>query len=229
MLLPPSITVIAPDLPGHGSRRDRPFTFGEALTLAADALDALAPRPTVVVGDSLGGYLALALAARTSRPLAGVVAGGCTYAIAGAGGLLARASGIAQDALVAIVGERIAERGLAAATRRIAAPAAADAVVAGGFRLAARGESLAELARYDTLADVRAVAAPIVFINGAWDWPLRSGEDTFLAAARMGSRIVVPRRGHGVGFTAPAAFALVVVRLLDARRDDGRDRGLRLG
>jgi pimeloyl-ACP methyl ester carboxylesterase len=219
----------APDLPGHGSRRDRAFTIADALAVATEALDALAPQPTVIVGDSLGGYLALALAARAARPLAGVVAGGCTFAIAGAGGMLARASGVAQDALVALVGERTAERGVTAAMRRIATPAVADAVAAGGFRLASRGESLAELARHDTLADVRRIACPIVFVNGAWDWPLRSGEGAFLAAARDGSRVIVPRTGHGVGFIAPAAFASCVARLLDTRLDDRDDRGLRLG
>ncbi len=213
-LLGPDTVLIAPDLPGHGARRDVPFTIAASLAMLERTLSACGDGPIVLVGDSLGGYLVLALAARTRVSLAGVVAGGCTFAIAGAGGALARASGIAQDLAVRMIGEPLAVAGLGAIARRIAAPDVAAAIVQRGFRLAARAESLAELAKHDTLADVRAIGTPIVFVNGALDWPLRSGEGTFLRAARNATRVVVPGHGHGVGFTAPAAFATAIRGLL---------------
>ena len=212
--LPDAIEVVASDLPGHGLRRDEPFTIARSLAALETTLAHHDGDRIVIAGDSLGGYLALAAAARTAVPLHGVVAGGCTFAIAGPGGALASASGVAQDLAVRLIGDANAERLLAGVASRFSSPAHAAAIVARGFRLAARSESLSELAKHDTLADVRAIRAPIVFVNGAWDWPLRSGEGRFLAAARAGSLRIVPRHGHGVGFTAPQAFADAIVALL---------------
>jgi pimeloyl-ACP methyl ester carboxylesterase len=212
--LPAAIGFDAIDLPGHGTRRDEPFTFARALAALDATLARYDGRDVVLAGDSLGGYLALAAAARTPLRLRGVVAGGCTFAILGAGGALAAASGRVQDLAVRIAGERRAEELLARAATRFTSPENAAALVAGGFRLAARSESLFELAKHDTLADVRAIDAPIVFVNGAWDWPLRSGEGRFRAAARAGSLRIVPRHGHGVAFTAPQAFADAILSLL---------------
>jgi pimeloyl-ACP methyl ester carboxylesterase len=56
--------VLAPDLPGHGSAADVPFTIDAAAARVADliATDAHEGR-AVVVGLSLGGYVAMAVAA----------------------------------------------------------------------------------------------------------------------------------------------------------------------
>ena len=47
--------VLAPDLPGHGIRRDEPFSLEAAVRTVQDAVASVAPSPVVVAGDSLGG------------------------------------------------------------------------------------------------------------------------------------------------------------------------------
>lgn len=63
--------LIAPDLPGHGTRRDEPF--GRELAALAEGVLARAPERAVWLGWSLGGMLALAAASRAPERVAALV------------------------------------------------------------------------------------------------------------------------------------------------------------
>src|SRR5690606_32386229 len=65
------------DLPGHGDRAGERFTLRGAMRAIDDAVTGC-PEPPVLVGLSLGGYLALAYAARHHGAVAGVVLSGCS-------------------------------------------------------------------------------------------------------------------------------------------------------
>src|ERR1700733_6968972 len=73
--LDPQFQVLAPDLPGHGARRHETFTLQGAIDTVVAAATSLDDAPVVLVGDSLGGYTALASAA--SLPAAQVEGLGC--------------------------------------------------------------------------------------------------------------------------------------------------------
>ena len=73
---------IAVDLPGHGSRSGEQFTLQGALD-AIDQAVATFSVPPLLVGLSLGGYSALAYAARNDGKLAGVVLAGCSTEMRG--------------------------------------------------------------------------------------------------------------------------------------------------
>src|SRR5919204_3548210 len=70
------LDVIAVDLPGHGESGAPPvdYTAGYFPDTAAALLDVLELEDAVVVGESIGGSIALALAARGHRRVAQVVA-----------------------------------------------------------------------------------------------------------------------------------------------------------
>jgi pimeloyl-ACP methyl ester carboxylesterase len=51
--------VIAPDLPGHGFRSETPFSMETAVFELADQIEQEADGRALVVGISLGGYIAL--------------------------------------------------------------------------------------------------------------------------------------------------------------------------
>jgi pimeloyl-ACP methyl ester carboxylesterase len=70
--------LIAPDLPGHGTLKERGFTLDAAATHAAAVIDAYADGRALVVGLSLGGYVAMRLAARSPEKVAGLVLTGCS-------------------------------------------------------------------------------------------------------------------------------------------------------
>jgi pimeloyl-ACP methyl ester carboxylesterase len=72
--LEPEFDVITPDLPSHGTRAAEPFTMDAAVAAVAEAVDEAAPdQPVVLVGHSLGGYVAMTYAAAYPRRLAGLV------------------------------------------------------------------------------------------------------------------------------------------------------------
>ena len=50
--LDPRWNVLTPDLPGHGSRRDEPFTLDAAVATVAEVVRRVAPTPVVVGGES---------------------------------------------------------------------------------------------------------------------------------------------------------------------------------
>lgn len=55
--------VLAPDLPGHGSRRRGRYSLNSAVQCVVETAQSVAPASVVVGGDSLGGNTALAAAA----------------------------------------------------------------------------------------------------------------------------------------------------------------------
>src|SRR5262245_50699425 len=72
---------VAVDLPGHGRRQGERFTLDGAVDAVDDAVadvSARAGRPALVVGLSLGGYVAIAHAARRPEHVAGLVAAACS-------------------------------------------------------------------------------------------------------------------------------------------------------
>lgn len=63
--------VVAPDLPGHGARLDEPFTIRGVVQTIEDAAEGA--REVVLVGHSLGGYLAYGYAATHPEKVSGLV------------------------------------------------------------------------------------------------------------------------------------------------------------
>ncbi|HWS57794.1 MAG TPA: alpha/beta fold hydrolase, partial [Actinotalea sp.] len=90
-LLGPDVELAVPDLPAHGSRRDEPFTWERALEVVGEAVDGSPGVPVVLVGHSLGGYLAMAYAAANPQRLSGLALLGASAVPAGPGAALYRA------------------------------------------------------------------------------------------------------------------------------------------
>lgn len=68
--------VATPDLPGHGIRRDVPFTWEDATTTIRAAAESFAPDKPVLVGHSLGAAAAIYAAQRMPSSFAGLVLSG---------------------------------------------------------------------------------------------------------------------------------------------------------
>ncbi len=202
--------VVAVDLPGHGARRGERFTLDGSLAVAREAIDAVGGR-AVVVGLSLGGYLALTLAARDPDRVAGVVAAGCSTS---PGGPLTWAW---RQAVRLI--ERLPDRGawLNATLVRLALPPAGAAdLAAGGFALDVMGDLLDEIGTLRPLRDLPRITCPLWVVNGRWDH-FRRQERAYLAAAvRAPSArlVVVPGASHLVSLVRPVAFTRVLLTIL---------------
>ena len=85
--------VIALDLPGHGASAHLPFTFAGAVALLDQVVSQTTHRPVMVVGISLGGYVALEFAAAHPEKAAGLVLASTTVNFTGPLGAYVRLVG----------------------------------------------------------------------------------------------------------------------------------------
>ena len=96
--------VAAPDLPGHGTSRDTPFTWESAKATVRAAAERFAPEKPILIGHSLGAATAIYAAQREPTSFAGLVLSGagacwndryvrCGLTVAAAVGALSAAVG----------------------------------------------------------------------------------------------------------------------------------------
>ena len=167
---------LALDLPGHGTRSAERFTMAGALTAIDDAVGSF-DVPPLLVGLSLGGYSALAYAARNDGKVAGVMVSGCSTE----------------------------PRGKPLAAYRHLSTRAARLLRPGGGTWHVVADMLAAMTGHSALADLRRLLVPVWLVNGQHDI-LRLEERRYLAAL-PGTRLTVVRgAGHDVNSHAPEAF-----------------------
>lgn len=199
---------LAVDLPGYGSRIGEPFTLARCRQTLDAAVASLQP-PHVVVGLSLGSYVAIDWAARTAVAPEAIVLASC--------GTQPRGIGLSGYIVVAGLIARLPDKGLGlhtwAAQRVVDAELAAD-LLDGGVGLDAVVPTLQELAGLDVRGALTRIECPIWFVNGQRDH-FRVEERRMLRATRAGTLVVVPDAGHLVALDQPAAFADLVAAVVD--------------
>lgn len=216
-LLGPDVDLVVPDLPAHGARRGEEFTWQAALSVIDAAVDGgAADEPVVLVGHSLGGYLAMAWAAERPTRLAGLGLLGASAVPAGPGAALYR--------LIARVEQRLGVDRLSRALDKqwdtlLPEEFAAVLKEAGyGFDgIPAAWDGVMGRCRPEMLAEV---TAPVLLVNGQLD-QLRVDARRFARAARSARwvRIVtIPRGLHVTPLTHPHEVAAALWELVSAAR-----------
>lgn len=223
--------VIAVDLPGHGTLNARPFTLDAAADQVATVIETAANGRAVVVGLSLGGYVAMHLAARRPELVRGLVVASAT------------AEPVAWRALpfraLAAAIERFDGARLAALNawffRSRYPPAIAEPIVAGGFWSVGGTAALRSLVGQRFRPRLAAYPGPTLLLNGAYDVPFRLFAPSFARAARAGRTDAKGARHgrqvrcvrlagatHLANLDRPAAFSAAVRGFLQSI-DDGAD------
>ncbi len=195
--------VLALDLPGHGVFADQPFRLASAVHTVYDALEDLgAASSALVVGHSLGGYVAIASAFAHPQRVAGLLLSGCCVDYR----LLGHLSALDASLSLKLYGER---RILAMQekTVRELAPDDAEALIAAGFTFGVMPAVYRELAGQDFRTLLRKYPGPTLILNGEHDRPNRWGERKMLAACQQGQLATIADAGHACTLEQPAAFA----------------------
>ena len=200
--------VVALDLPGHGVRADEAFTLDAAADAVAQVIDEAAGGRAIVVGLSLGGYVAMHLGERSPDRVRGLILAGAT----------AEPNGLrkAPYRALAFVMDTFDGHGLDAVNRwffRTRFPSEiAEPIVAGGFWASGGAAALRSLAGHQFLPSLAAYPGPTLILNGEFDLPFRLGQREFATAAQDARVVRLTGATHLSNLERPDAFSLAVRR-----------------
>lgn len=213
--------VITPDLRGFGDSETHPgpVTMEEyAADLHTLLVQQLSTGPVVLIGHSMGGYVALAFARQFPELLRGLVLVS-TRAGTDDEDAAAKRRAMAEKVKaegVGVVIEAMAPKMLAAGNqdaerieqvRSLMASSKPEGVIGALLGMAERPDATAMLAR---------ISVPTLVVTGADDAVIPPSESEILVNAIPGARlIVIPRAGHLVAFEKPEEFNLALKEWLD--------------
>jgi pimeloyl-ACP methyl ester carboxylesterase len=208
-----SYRCVAVDLPGHGARAAEPFTIDGAVDAIASAIDAeAASGRALVVGLSLGGYVAIETAeARPDRVL-GLVLAGCSAEPIGPSSVPFR--------LFAALMERVPPRVLRVVNhtffRTRYRRAISEPIIEGGFWSTGGAQALRSLIGRRYLERLGRLWTPVTIVNGAFDPVFGPGGEPWAATARRGRSVRIAWALHLSNLDRPTTFSRVVA---DAAED----------
>lgn len=193
------------DLPGHGVLVHERFTLDRGVEVATAAIRALGP-PVVLVGLSLGGYVAMALAGRHPELVRGLVIAGCTREP----DRLSRAA----FQLYALALRLVPERPLRAVAdrffRRRYGPQVAAAITVGGYHPRGGGLGVGAVVGGRFRERLLRYGGPILAINGTRDLVFDSSAGRFLAGIPNVTLVRLRGASHLSNVDRPAAFTAAV-------------------
>jgi pimeloyl-ACP methyl ester carboxylesterase len=201
--------VISFDLPGHGERADEEFRFEEALSLLDRVVETAADGNAVVVGLSLGGYLATAYAAEHGEKVNALVISGSSANPTGLLGVLTRvisavSRAAAKSKLVRKGYSSLWERGIRKLDRL--RNDQKREIIDAGFYFPPFGRAGKAIAGRDFRTEFGTYAGPALVLNGEMDLLSRRGEDDHAAAAPDTRVEMVDDAGHNCNLHRPAAY-----------------------
>lgn len=208
-----ALRTIAPDYRGFGdSPAQPPFSIAAYKVDVAALLDRLGTGPVVVVGVSMGGYVAFELWRRRPDLVRGLVLAHTRAEADGEAQAAARRATIAlvqDEGPVALVGRMF--EGMVGATTHATRPDVVDTVRAGmthAPRQGTLGALDALLTRPDSLGTLPTITVPTVVVSGDEDVltppPL---QDVIASGIRGARRVVIPNVGHLGPIEDPVRFA----------------------
>jgi pimeloyl-ACP methyl ester carboxylesterase len=203
--------VVAMDLPGHGSLADRPFTLAAGADELARVIETTGGGRAVVVGLSLGGYVAMDVAAHRPELIRGLVLSGATQEPVGVRAVPFRALAWVMDRFDGPSFDR-----LNAWFFRTRYPAPiADPILAGGFYASGGAEALRALIGEEFRPRLAAYEGPVLILNGELDVLFRLGAGAFAGRARDVRRVRLQGATHLANLDRPKAFNNAVRRFVE--------------
>ena len=197
---------ITVDQPGHGTRREQAFTLEVAVANVLDAIEREAGGRAVLVGLSLGGYVAMTVAGRHPEMVRGLVIAGSTREPEG----LSRLGFHLYSRFLRVAPEPIVKQVALAWFRQRYGKKVAAAITAGGHFAKGGSRAVRQLVGGRYRDRLLAYGGPILVINGSTDLVFRIGASRFLAGVPRVQLHTIPRAGHLSNVDKPEVFTGLV-------------------
>lgn len=198
--------VMALDLPGHGALKDVPFNLSDAVSKIAEVLDRETSGRALIVGLSLGGYVAMDFGARYPGKAAGLVIASATVEPRG----WHTAPYRVLAALMAELPESWLNWMSRAFFQTVYSPEKAEPLIAPGFYMRGGSQGMREIFGKEFCPRLAAYPGPVLLLNGALDLGFRMHERRFLAAAQNGRLEIIHKAFHLANIDQPDAFSNAV-------------------
>jgi pimeloyl-ACP methyl ester carboxylesterase len=195
--------VIALDLPGHGALGEQPFRLKAAVQVVMESLRQQTHGRALIVGLSLGGYVAMACAHDHPQEIAGLMLSGCCIDYRGAIGVF---SWLDSSLVTILFSESRLSRMQAKALRSRFSEALVEPQVEAGFSWKVVPHVYRELALHDFPAMLRSFQGATLIVNGENDKLNRKRESALLKVAQDGQLQIVKQAGHLCNLEQPEAF-----------------------
>jgi len=200
---------IAVDIPGHGDCQKQDFKLESSVATILETMESLSVERAVLVGLSLGGYVAQAMAAKHPDQAEGLLLSGATVRYTGWDGLSTRLFGYVFPLFA-----KPAMKTFAAKMAEDLGQELADQILEGGLSARGGAQALRRLPGADYAAAIAGFQGPIVLANGERDSGNRDGEAYFLSQFPRAESIVIQDAGHACALQQPEAYAAVVRHIL---------------
>jgi pimeloyl-ACP methyl ester carboxylesterase len=197
---------LTPDLPGHGTAAEIPFTLDGAADRVAGLIERFAGGRAIVVGLSLGAYVAMDLAARRPELVAGLVLAGATVEPRGVSAIPYRGLAI----LIGHLPSRVLDREQAWVFRARYPAATVGPILNDGFWFRGGAAGVRALIGESFRPRLARYPGPTLLINGQLDVLFRMSERSFAAVATHARRLTIRGAGHRSNLDRPRAFSAAV-------------------
>jgi pimeloyl-ACP methyl ester carboxylesterase len=194
--------VVAPDLPGHGEHAGQPFAMETALRLVDD-LVSVEMQPVLLVGLSLGGFVAMEYAPRYPAKVAAVALSSCGENMTSR---LLRLALRINRVVFRLIGTSRLRRLEEKALRKGLPAEFAEPLIARGLAHEVMGQVYDAVLGTDYRQLLSRYPGPVLILNGEGDRFTRMGERSLLAAAPQGRLEIIPRAAHLCNLEQPEQY-----------------------
>jgi pimeloyl-ACP methyl ester carboxylesterase len=203
---------VAVDLPGHGRRAHEPFTIEAAVAAIEEAIRAEVPAGrAVLVGLSLGGYMAIETAVARPDIVAGLVLAGCSAEAIGPTATPFTVLATLLERLPGTTVDRLNRWFFAIRFRRsIAAP-----IIEAGFWPQGGAAAVRLLIGRRYLERLGRLWTPVLVVNGSLDPVFGPHGDYWAAACRAGRHVLLAHATHLSSLDRPTTFSSHVAAFTD--------------
>jgi pimeloyl-ACP methyl ester carboxylesterase len=196
------------DLPGHGSMRGEAFQLEKAVEQTSQVVDRAAGGRALIVGISLGGYVAMQFGARYPQKAAGLVVASASVEPRGWYNLPYKIL----ISLWATLPESWSNRLNRTLFLAVYGNERAQPLIAPGIYMRGGAAAVREVMHREFGSKLAAYPGPVLLLNGAMDLGFRIHEKRFLAIAQRAQLQVIPRAFHIANIDQPQLFSEAVRR-----------------